>query len=731
MADPAEILKRLDAIEGNTSAAKTSAQDVLKRLDEAEGRSRRDVVYVAENGGTVTRGPNGLGYSDDVWTTSDPEAIKRIMAGEEPAKVSRSGWNQDTIAQAPFTARAQEFVRGFPFIGSFIDELAGAVKGEGARDNSRALHSAMAEEKPGQTTALNIAGAVTGSAPIAVAAAPVLEANAAPTVGARAIQGMTAGGVVGAVEGGVYGAGEGKEGERAGSAMEGAIFGGVAGSAIGAASPYIAEAIKRSLIALKGSPEKVIAQELGVSPRAAAIIRNALDKDDPQGAFDALRRAGDDAMLADAGQAGRELLDASAAAGGQAGSIARAAVEGRVTKAADDIQTGLDRAFGKPSTGKEGLKAGIRAGTKDARGDAYDLAYSTPIDYASGRGMALESLLGRIPKGAIKDANDLMRLEGVQSKQILATVADNGKVTYERLPDVRQLHYILQALEGTAAKQDAKGALGGTTPLGRSTKALASDIRKVLKAAVPEFAQAQDIAADAIKQTQATDMGYKLLRSVTTREQVNEALKGASKSERDAMAQGVRTYIDDTLANVTQALTDPNMDAREGLKVLKDLSSRANRSKLYRLLGEARAETLYAELDRASTAYELRAALAMNSKTAIRQSIQGNVKDQAAPGALEVLASGSPLDAGKRMVQVFTGNTSEAQALRESGIFEDIARGLTNVRGAQAERALKVVQTAIAGGNVTAAQARLVGQVMATDAFLAADRAANSALTTR
>lgn len=149
------------------------------------------------------------------------------------------------------------------------------------------------------------------------------------------------------------------------------------------------------------------------------------------------------------------------------------------------------------------------------------------------------------------------------------------------------------------------------------------------------------------------------------------------------------------------------------------------------VLGKKGAQKLFDELDTATVAFELRAALAQNSKTAIRQSIQGSAKEQAAPGMLEVLASGEPLHASKRFVQIFTGSTQEAQAMRESGIFEEIAHALTQTRGGKAKTALSLVEKAISGQRLTDQQAAFVGNTVAGSAFLVGNREANRMISTR
>ena len=70
------------------------------------------------------------------------------------------------------------------------------------------------------------------------------------------------------------------------------------------------------------------------------------------------------------------------------------------------------------------------------------------------------------------------------------------------------------------------------------------------------------------------------------------------------------------------------------------------------------------------------------------------------------------MQAGKRLTQVFTGSTAEAQAARQAGIYAEIARALTETKGAQAEMALSTMNQLMAGQTLTTVQAqRLARQV--------------------
>ena len=95
---------------------------------------------------------------------------------------------------------------------------------------------------------------------------------------------------------------------------------------------------------------------------------------------------------------------------------------------------------------------------------------------------------------------------------------------------------------------------------------------------------------------------------------------------------------------------------------------------------------------------------------------------------MEVLGSAEPLRAAKTFTQLFTGSSREAQALRESGIFEEIATALTQTRGTKARNALKLVERAMSGQRLTDQQAAFVGSTVANSAFLGGSHEASQRL---
>jgi hypothetical protein len=599
-------------------------------------------------------------------------------------------------------------------LGSTSEKLASYITGDKPRSYDELLTKIRDQDKrakeanPGSYLTGQVAGGV-ASAVGASGAGLSIAGRLAPNAGLLARVG--AGAAEGALMGGTYGFGSGQgTTDRLEQGGLNAVIGGAAGGAI----PVVAQGVSSGYRAIADRMAGgQAARAAGVSPEVSRMLADTLQADGslgPQGLAN-MQRAGGEAMLADAGPNARSVLDTAIQRGGSGSVNARNAIDARVTRGSADINAALDGAFGAPQ-GVETARDAIRTGTAGARNSAYNAAYSSPIDYAAPEGQALEGLVrSRVPGNVIQDANRLMRLEGHESRQILARIADDGSVVYEQMPDVRQLDYITRALNQAAESGDGAGALGGQTPIGRAYQNLSREIRGNLRSAVPEYGNALDTAADPIRRSQAVEFGSKLLSPSVTRDQVAHEVAGHSAAERDALAQGIRSRIDDTLANVTRTVSDGNTEAREGIKALRDMSSRASRDKIVEAIGQQRAQPLFDELDRVATSFELRASVAENSKTYARQAVSGRINDITAPGPVGTALQGKPLNAVQKIAQILTGQTPERVSARQDAIYSEIADFLTRPAG-QAVPAFQAMQnygTQTAANQVRAAEiARLL-----------------------
>lgn len=689
---------------------------------------QEDVVMTTKDGGRVVRSQSGkLSFVSPAYSTSDPEQVRRIMEGEGGAQVSRGGMQESIIAQAPAAARLTKLVEGTPFIGSYLDEAIGAVAGPEATQGVRALSSAMEEARPGQSLALNLGGAGIGTAATIAATPARLAAALVPSTSARMLPSVgraaATTGLLGAVEGGIYGAGLGEGAGRAETAGTGALFGGLLGGALGGAAPLVAAGAENVAGLFRRSDVAKIASDLGISREAATVIKNTFDQGgDIAAARTAIQRAGSEGMLADAGFAAQALLDASAATGGRAGQIAREAVEGRMTRTGEALDKTLDTVLGTAPLGPRTAVDAIAERTAPARELAYTTAYQTPINYAAPQGMKIEEVLGRVAPddliAGIVEANKEMRSRGMVNQQIMAVLDASGNVEFLReMPNVQQLDEIKKALQKIA--YDNTDDFGRLTGTGQRYARLAGELRDAVADAVPDYRTAVSIGGDKLAEERAFMLGRDLLSTRTEIEDIGFELgKKPSAAQVEAAKSGLRSYIAKVLGDVRAVPSDMNLDARQVVKAVTDMSSDNSRAKIRALMG-AEADALLKQVDEAAQSAVVRTALATNSKTAIRGSIKETVNELTTPGVLGQAMAGDPINTSKAIIQAVTGQTEEFTAQQRQRIFEDIARALTEKKGKTALSALNYLEQAMRGQPLTAAQNEFLARQIAGTTMIA------------
>ncbi len=689
---------------------------------------QEDVVMTTKDGGRVVRSQSGkLSFVSPAYSTSDPEQVRRIMEGEGGAQVSRGGMQESIIAQAPAAARLTKLVEGTPFIGSYLDEAIGAVAGPEATQGVRALSSAMEEVRPGQSLALNLGGAGIGTAATIAATPARLAAALVPSTSARMLPSVgraaATTGLLGAVEGGIYGAGLGEGAGRAETAGTGALFGGLLGGALGGAAPLVAAGAENVAGLFRRSDVAKIASDLGISREAATVIKNTFDQGgDIAAARAAIQRAGSEGMLADAGFAAQALLDASAATGGRAGQIAREAVEGRMTRTGEALDKTLDTVLGTAPLGPRTAVDAIAERTAPARELAYTTAYQTPINYAAPQGMKIEEVLGRVAPddliAGIVEANKEMRSRGMVNQQIMAVLDAGGNVEFLReMPNVQQLDEIKKALQKIA--YDNTDDFGRLTGTGQRYARLAGELRDAVADAVPDYRTAVSIGGDKLAEERAFMLGRDLLSTRTEIEDIGFELgKKPSAAQVEAAKSGLRSYIAKVLGDVRAVPSDMNLDAREVVKAVTDMSSSNARAKIRALMG-AEADALLKQVDEAAQSAVVRTALATNSKTAIRGNIKQTVEELTTPGVLGQAMAGDPINTSKAIIQAVTGQTEEFTAQQRQRIFEDIARALTEKKGKTALSALNYLEQAMRGQPLTAAQNEFLARQIAGTTMIA------------
>lgn len=631
-----------------------------------------------------------LNFVQQQSAPSPPAAQEAAPAGERPDALTRAaGFVRgltDQANQGLFANFEDEMQAGVRYGADRVTDALGLRDARypsysDALANVRGEQKAFRAENPVASTVANVVGA------LPTALMPLGGLSRAAQAGGLGTR-VAGGGAIGAGQGALYGYGAG---EGVADRLTSGAIGASLGGAVGALAPA-------GMAAGRSLAERLLtgraATSVGLSKPAYNTLTRAMNADDSFTGPGAARlaRAGDDAMLADAGPNALGLMDTAVQRSGPAGTVARNAIEGRVNAAGQRITQALDDALGAPQ-GLRSVETGIRTGSAPARQAAYNAAYAMPINYADDTGRQIEGIIrSRVPPEAIRAANKLMRVEGHESAQIMASIADDGSVTFTRMPDVRQIDYLTRGLNEVADQADGMGKLGGTTQTGRAYSNLSRELRTLTRQAVPEYGVALDTAAQPIAARNALRTGQDALSARVTRDELAESLHGMSAAERDYVAQGVRSQIDDTLANVRRAMTDANMDAREAMTALRNLSSRAAREKIEVVIGPQQAARMFDELDRAATAFELRAGVAANSRTFARTSIDDAVKAQTDDGVINAVRSGQPINATRRLAQTLMGRTEADKARIGDQTYSELVRFLTESRGPLAQRTLQQLQ---------------------------------------
>lgn len=223
-----------------------------KREQAARGGATENVIATTNDGGRVVRMANGsLSFASPGYSTTDPDAIKRIMEGATPAQEVQRGFDEQVLAERGGAASVgAKAIQGVPFAGEWIDEGLNRVA-PGVGDNLRQTQAAMDRQRPGAALGAQVGGGVAGAVPMALGAAASVPAMAVSS-GTRLLAGVGAGAAFGGLEGAASGAGRGEDGRRGEAAQNGAIVGAALGGVFGGLGPEAASVLAKLPKAVAG-----------------------------------------------------------------------------------------------------------------------------------------------------------------------------------------------------------------------------------------------------------------------------------------------------------------------------------------------------------------------------------------------------------------------------------------------------------------------------------------------
>ena len=581
---------------------------------------------------------------------------------------------------APETFQSIGDFLGLPGSFSSVDRPMGEVYDASLADQ-RARLDQFRDEQPIAAYGSEIVGSI----PTALLGGGVGAAKAATPLASRMLRASAIGGLEGAGYG--FLSGEGGLEARAGSAGEGGLF----GAALGPAFPVAGDAVRAGYNQTIGRlVNRLLQPDTALTPAQDVVLR-AARADDAIGEAGRARiqAAGDDAMVADAGPALVQVLDAAMQTGGPALRRGTDRVSDRVERASSNITSTLDNTLGAP-VGTYTAETAIRRGSAGARGDAYAAAYEQAIDYSSDAGVKLLDIIeSRVPEQAIRQANELMRMElGRGSRQIMADIADDGTVAYREVPDVMQIDYITRGLNAVAASERNKSLIGAQTPIGMATENLTREIRDIVRNMVPEYDNALKTAATTLQRVDALRLGESALRTTTRRDQFIAELGNMTEAQLEYVKQGIRAHLDELMSNTRRTITSGSeTETQAALRAIKDLSSRANREKITAVLGADEAASMFKAIDQAATAFELRAGVARNSATAARREAQEETSEQVRGTIPATIRRGEALGLPKRLWQEVFGGTPADEALAHDQA-NDLIVDLLTQSGPEGQKAL-------------------------------------------
>lgn len=508
-----------------------------------------------------------------------------------------------------------------------------------------------------------------------------------PLTAANMARGVAAGAGLGASYG--FNTGEGGVENRLENVPVNAAIG-----AAGGAAGNVVQAGAGRLGRMLTDPNKMRAQQMGVSPETYRIARSAAemgDVDVPGGGQAYIRQGGPDAMIGDV-MPGQLDYVTNVGAGAP---IARRNLNSRIDQASRDVARATNKTLGE-ARGKREITREIMDSTRANRKSAYDEAFNTPIDYNAPGGLEIEDILQRIDpdtlRAAMKKAEAELRNMKAPNRQFKINILDNGDVVVDELPNVLQMDQLKRALDDIARAGTSK-VEGTISSEARLASQHAKEISQALAANNKNYAEALKAGKDAITQREGRQIGAKLLDNQTYVEDIAEIMQRTEWPDWQRMKQGLRSEMAHRLGNVRRVRSDPNTDQRAAWQNIADVMTDNNQEKLRLLLGNVEAQQYFDELETAARAFGVRAKAADNSATAGRQTMDRQVTEAAGRGRIPDRPVASIVDAvgsvPARVGNAMTGRTQGQIMNRQQAVQRELAELITGLRGEDAVRAFQ------------------------------------------
>lgn len=684
-------------------------------------------------------------------STTDPEMIKLAMDefaavnqgqqydGMTTGDRSKLNYYEDIVNQDTFLARGGVFQSGYLFVGEGIDEayeIAGNSMGkDGAklRADYNLRLKAFKETRPKEYMAWKAAGAIYSTLPAMVALPATMYTWMAqlPLTTGVALGSVTSG-TFQAAEGAVSGWLASDEGRRGEDAIQRGVNQGIFGLMLGGIIPVAPKFMAWGWHKVRGGilkdPIDEIATAFQISKGAAKMLKKSIlgSGEKLENVLKDLRLgAGTQAMVGDATEAVKTLLDMIAASGNEAAEIVTNSILKRSQTVAGTTNNTLNKNIAslpnmtgtKKAEGilQDAKTVAIEQAKKSApkREKAYQKAYDTKINYNSAAGEAVLDVLKRIPnklkQAAIDEANDILQMEGKELGQMTLVVGKDGLLKFVQQPNMKQLDHIKRALSELA--YDPINLTGLASKAGD----MRYQLTEALKILNPNYQKALKLGQENITRKNAVEIGENAMKPTTTVAELSEKLNNPNIGieERQMVALGLRAELDRMLGNV-KAIATAGSDIQEMKKLLAEFSSRNAKAKLRLLIPEDKAfNAVNSELAKARAVIDLQNSVNINSKTYTRTALNEELIEVVEGGAAKTASRGEYSKAGAKFVDKLL-KVKEITDNDRAVIMKELALVMVEKRGNEARNQFTVLYNAFKNDAMSREQLRQLTIFMAS-----------------
>lgn len=394
-------------------------------------------------------------------------------------------------------------------LGSVIEKVQGDQRPIGdiysdILERGRGFQAKAAEDYPGNY-AVGQVGGIAATLPFAAGKSVVQGGGKLLQLGRQALQGAK----VGATQGAIYGFGSGEDGveNRLIEAGKDATI----GAGLGATLPVAAKVLGAPVKALTSTFERKgnfagrkVAQ---AAERAGTTLPKAMQE------VQRLQKTNPDTRLVDVlGNPGMRLARAVNTKGGEGGEKVSKFLNERQVEQGPRVTDAITKSIANPNQFYQALDESLAALKTNAK-PLYDVAYTKKIYPKDGP--AISKAWQKVPPGlrgrVVAAANDLLRMEGLQTKKIGNVIGRDEKGRILSMPSVQQWDYIKRGIDTVIQSNVGTAAHGGMSNYGRLLSKVKNELMTTIDNAVPEFKQARKIYSDDLTVKNALDEGREAL----------------------------------------------------------------------------------------------------------------------------------------------------------------------------------------------------------------------------